>query len=397
MLNIKSLLTKILTNIIPNQNLLRGTVAMNSGSGAWNTSTFRNSGSGGTIAYNQSITPPSGYNLPTRGVIITATSANAPIGFCQDQCPIEKKPIVFSVWVKGNSGDRVDLQPIWSGTSGETESGVKSFTLSDSNWIKLEWNKTPNYAHTSVSLGYIYYYAAAASNTLQIIGPKLEYGNVSTPYNDVVQMTGALKTSFMNSEIIGSKQATQTASISNLITELDGKYQMGSVYLSSAYTDSGITIPSAWYNYISLGYIIILMGMTVSRKIYVINKYGNIFTSEIQHTNNISKGNMTNGTTTYYNLNGIAGTHYYYVKQGNKVTVSFNVKCTSPSSSMTQFASGLPTHNHPTAFTFPLACAEAGSYRPIWAQINSDGTIYASLGSAGHYYYGSFCYITNSS
>lgn len=395
-LNLKSLLTKILNEMVvkSNKNLLNGAAALKNGSGTYATSTFRNSGSGGTIAYHQAITPPTSEDLPSCGAIITATAANAQIGFCQDACPIEKQQITMSVWVKGNSGDKVVLQPIWSGTSGQEESGSQTTTLTDSNWHRLTYTKTPNYAHTSVSLGYVYYYAAATGNVLYIIGPKVEYSSYATPFWNGTQMSGSMKTSFNDSEIFGSKHATST-SLGDLVAELAGKYQMGSVYISTAYTTGGITLAAGWYNYISFYDRILLLGMTVAQRMYLVYGGSPIVVAEIQPSNMTTYGNMTNGTTTYYNLNGTAGTHYYYSKEGNKVTVNFNVKCTKASGSMTQFASGLPTHNHPTAISFPLACETVGTYKPMWVQINSNGTISGSLGVAGQYYYGSICYITN--
>ena len=202
------------------------------------------------------------------------------------------------------------------------------------------------------------------------------------------QMTGALKTSFQNSEIIGSKQTSGTT-ISALTTELSGKYQMGSVNLAE-YTSGATKIPGSWYNYLSLGDMFLLFAMTGNNGRYI------CYNGKVYSFNNLvpSKGNMSNSTTTNYSLNGTAGTHYYYVRNGNVVTVNFNVKCTTASSSMTVFASGLPKHNISTGVCFPLACEDTGTYRPMWAQINEDGTISGMLGTAGKYFYGSACYIT---
>ena len=274
MLNIKSLLTKIVTEMVcANTNLLRGASALVNGNGLWSTGTFRNSGSGGTIAYGQSITPPSGYNLPTQGAIITATAVNTQIGFCQDGCPNEKKQITQSVWVKGNNGDKVVLQPIWSGTSGQEESGNSTITLSDSNWHLLTYTKTPNYAHSSVSLGYVYYYAAAVNNKLYVVAPKVEYGDTATPWFENVQMTGILKTSFQNAEAIGSKMAS-SQNVPALATELYGKYQMGSVSITSNYIRNNFVIPNAWYNYLNLKNTLILFGMTSGVGIFIVHSGG---------------------------------------------------------------------------------------------------------------------------
>ena len=206
------------------------------------------------------------------------------------------------------------------------------------------------------------------------------------------QMTGVLKTSFQNSEIIGSKQ-TSGGTISALQNELNGKYQVGSVNLSE-YSAGALKIPASWYNYISLGNRFILLAMTGNNGMY----YTRI-QSPPKHINKLnnftpSKGNMTNSTTTNYNLNGTAGTHYYYIRNGNVVTVNFNVKCTTASSSWATFASGLPKHNVSAEVCIPLACEDAGTYKPMWVKINTDGTISGMLGTAGKYFYGSACYIT---
>lgn len=394
MLNLKSLLTQIVSNLITNKNLLRGTKTLYNGSGTWITGTFRNSGSGGTIAYNQTITPPSGYNLPSVGAIITATSANTQIGFCQDQCPIEKRQITQSVWVKGSNGDRVDLQPIWSGTSGETESGAQSTTLTDSNWHFLTYTKTPNYAHTSVSLGYIYYYAAAANNKLQVIAPKVEYNNIATSWPENDTMVGILRTSFKNSAVFGSKEVSQTTA-PNLINTLNGVYRIGSVYITTNYIQStNFMLPSGWYNYISLPDNIILFGMTNSYGIYRYY-YGASQWTKISNQTPV-KGNMSNTATTYYQLNGAAGTHYYYIKSGNIVTVNFNVKCNSAGTRQT-FATGLPkyfSNDDLTNVYTILACETAGNYKPMSIEIDANGKIIGSGGTAGNYYYGSVTYIT---
>lgn len=157
------------------RNLLRGTATLANGSSGWSSGHWRASGSGGTIAYAQTITNPPVTGV--KGITITPTSANTQVGFVQDSVPLSKREITQSVWVKGKSGDKIDLQPIWSGTSGQEEYGSQRYTLEDSNWHKLTYTKTPNYDHSSVSAGYVYLYAVDTSGARQFIAPQLEYGN----------------------------------------------------------------------------------------------------------------------------------------------------------------------------------------------------------------------------
>ena len=174
------------------------------------------------------------------------------------------------------------------------------------------------------------------------MAPKIEYGDVSTYWDNNALMYNHLYTSFNNSEVIGSKELTSTT-FSEIITEISqsawGSPQIGSVYLGTAYSSNGDTIPVGWYNYItdyqnSTTQYIWLFGMTIDNQCYEIKRKGSstYYIKRYVFSNIISKGNMTNGTTTYYSLNGTAGTHYYYVKSGNIVTVCFNVKCTTPAS-----------------------------------------------------------------
>ncbi|MBP5475600.1 MAG: phage tail protein, partial [Methanomicrobium sp.] len=174
------------------KNLLRGTKDLISGASGWSSGHWRTSGSGGTVVYNY--TDPQGQtiikNAPVskvKGIKITATAANAQIGFCQDYAPIQAQEITQSIWVKGNVGDQIVLQPIWASAPGEEESGSKSFTLDSTKWQRLTFTKTPNHDHESVSLGYVYLYAAAANNVVYFVAPKMEYGNIATDWSPAVE------------------------------------------------------------------------------------------------------------------------------------------------------------------------------------------------------------------
>ena len=398
MLSLKNLLEKVLNNAVlksGEQNLLRGAETISGTTGTWTSGTFRNSGSGGTIAYNQSITPPSGYGLPSYGAIITATAANAQIGFCQDACPCQLKQITQSVWVKGNSGDRVVLQPIWSGTSGEEEQGQQTTTLTDSDWHHLSYTKTPNYAHSGVSLGYIYYYAAAANNKLYVLAPKIEYGGIATAWNKNATLNSGIKisTSFNGTGGLVRAGQASVSTLNNFLSLSNSGGQMGSINITSEYTAGGIKIPAGWYNYMYYSGGILLLGMTVAQRSYFINKRNNtISVQQIVFTNMPAKGSLTNTSTSYYTLNG---SQCFYVREENVTTINFSITCVSPSSGGTTFASGAPTHAMSGSIAFPLACGSTGTYPPIWCWVNPDGTVGASGGHASLSYYGSISYVSN--
>lgn len=112
----------------------------------------------------------------------------------------------------------------------------------------------------------------------------------------------------------------------------------------------------------------------------------------------LTTGNMTNTTTTNYQLNGVAGTHYYYVKIGRIVTVSFNVLCNTAikwSSSTPTFCSGLPaTYGSKEVYGSLHTADKNGDGLAI--AIQGDGTVKASGGTDGVYYYGSVSYISAS-
>lgn len=225
---------------------------------------------------------------------------------------------------------------------------------------------------------------------------------------------GELLTSFQSESIIGSGLAAANT-ISALITEVNqlSVPTMGSVNITTEYVSSSTscktTIPAGWYNFVTYKttssattYSIILLGMTVSQANFIIHSTSQI--TQIQQSIPI-KGAMSNGTTTNYRLNGTSGTHYYYVRQGNFVTVNFNVYCASPASGYTNFASGLPHHKTRVGtqsgsglttviyrIIFPLSCADT-NVAPMSCMIDNNGNIYGAGGTAGYYYYGSIGYL----
>lgn len=112
----------------------------------------------------------------------------------------------------------------------------------------------------------------------------------------------------------------------------------------------------------------------------------------------ITRGYPTNTTNTYYRLNGVAGSHYYYVKIGKIVFVNFNVQCVSAvkwDAHPDTFCTGLPAPDSSKEVYVDLACADVGS-DSITLAIQGDGTVKASGGTTNKYYYGSVTYIAAS-
>jgi len=242
-----------------------------------------------------------------------------------------------------------------------------------------------------------------------------------------IKSGGDILTSFHSEKLAASGQISATT-VSGMITELNNGYagpSMGSVYIGTEYTpsvtlgsstsNSQLTIPVGWYNYVTYKIPstprILLFGMSPSSvvgKNFIV--YSTSIIAEFQ-PQIVTKGSMSNGTTTYYNLNGTSGTHYYYVRQGNIVTVNLNVKCTTPSSSFTTFASGLPKHNqyYVTETVYQgtsqgktqvdgvmgsLSCATT-NIAPMKCKITPNGEIQGAGGTAGEYFYGSISYLAN--
>ena len=204
----QSNLTTAIDNIsVGGRNLLRGTADMNGGMSGWASGQWRASGTGGTVTYNQTLTDPPIANI--KGIKITPNSTNQ-IGFVQDYVPLGLQEITLSVWVKGHSGDKIDLQPIWANAQGEEEYGSKRFELTDTNWHKLEYTKTPNHAHASVSAGYVYLYANSSSESaVEFCAPQLEYGNKATDWSlaqeDVIEDGGKTATNYIEASGTGIK------------------------------------------------------------------------------------------------------------------------------------------------------------------------------------------------
>ena len=154
-------------------------------------------------------------------------------------------------------------------------------------------------------------------------------------------MTGQLLTSFKNSVAMGSYQATATT-IPNLINEL--RYSSGcagSFSLGTAYTLSGVTIPTGWYNFLYIPHrsggvngqangdntnygSLLLSGMTVSG-CYIV-RYSSSSIAEVRNVyqdNNSTYPdaikNITRSGTTF-TATRYSGSTFTFTQQDNNTT-----------------------------------------------------------------------------
>lgn len=168
---------------IGGRNLLKGTATLtiDTTDTTWAYGKFYKSNSGGSI---ENVSLPS-TPIPSvmNGIKITITTANTEIGFAQSGVPLRKQTMTQSVWVKGNVGDIVRLQPLYSDASGSREGGDVTYTITDTDWHRYIYTKTPNYDHTSgIRAGYVYVKSATVGNILYICADQLEYGTLATDW-----------------------------------------------------------------------------------------------------------------------------------------------------------------------------------------------------------------------
>ena len=230
--------------------------------------------------------------------------------------------------------------------------------------------------------------------------------------NTMVFTTGGtanLGTSFQSSKTVGSSEINGTT-IPAIVADLWNRPQtiMGSCYVGTAYTNGGVTIPVGWYNILCMNRDItttastqlcaLLFGMTVGDKqaYYVYSNDGTtIYISAADVDNNrVTKGTMTNKVTTYYQLNGTSGTHYYYLRYGNLVVANFNVYCVNASGNRRECVTGLPKPVGGQQVKFPLVSQSSNGHVAMgW--VLSTGAVHFSGGGTGEYIYGSVAYLTS--
>ena len=232
-----------------------------------------------------------------------------------------------------------------------------------------------------------------------------------------VTMTGPLKNS-NGAVAVGSGQATN-ATIQDFVNEV--RYSngaVGSVYITSNYSQSGITIAAGWYNYCYIPHRyggvngaapttsnetdncnygnIILCGMTINNVYYNIRVSGGSIAAVYKYiTASTAPAAITSGTTTNYNTYGNNVSLCNYTKLGRLVCVTLIVNCVSSAKwPSNYFASGLPAPYDSKEVYGSLGCVTDHSSMAV--AINSSGQIKGSGGVNGKQYIGTVYYIASS-
>lgn len=159
-------------------------------------------------------------------------------------------------------------------------------------------------------------------------------------------MTGQLKTSFRSSVAPGCYGAT-SGTIPNIVAEL--RYSsgaMGSVSVTAAYTLSGVTIPSGWYNYIWVPHrsggvngaasgdncnygTLYLTGMTGSG-FYMVRFTSQAIAEVIDIRSSVVRASSsTVSAVVKSTASGVTVSEAQYVQQGRTVMVRLNLKMSS--------------------------------------------------------------------
>lgn len=257
---------------IGGRNLARGTANIIKGTGAWDTATWRDSGSSNTYNYTVSDSPVPSVN---KGVLITTATANTRYGIAQDYCPMLSKTITYSVWAKGTAGGTITLQSVWWSNIPSSANWSKQFTANGS-WQYLSF--TTDLTNVTVpngacSICYMYWTGVNANDTCVFVAPKLEYGNKATDWSpapedmatidelDLVNLKHSVQTIDANTKIF--KNVTSLYSSENPYTgyivittpitpnRMNNIHIIGYNYTSVANGGRIIDVSIGFYNYSS--------------------------------------------------------------------------------------------------------------------------------------------------
>ncbi|MGX7069579.1 phage tail spike protein [Gemella bergeri] len=166
-----------------NRNFVRGSGNLSLDSGKWKDGTFRKSGKGNIEVVDIPDSP-----IPTikKGFKILSTDG----GVTQDEFQLTKGKWTVSWWVKGKKGQRVQIQTYWSAL--DTSSGVGFSTLTQDGWQLVSFTSEAT-KEGIYSISYIY---LASGDPIIVTAPKLEQGNIATPwcpaYEDLQGKDGVL-------------------------------------------------------------------------------------------------------------------------------------------------------------------------------------------------------------
>ena len=256
---------------IGGRNILRGTANLYTGTGSWDTATFRTTGSITGIEYNVDV-PDSPVPNVNKGIVMTPSQTKTEIGYYQNHAPLKgNAKVCYSVWAKGQIGDQIRLLAYWTNKENESESLIGKFVFVDTEWHRYYITGTTLYDHTSINIGYVCGYVNTLGNSITIVAPKLEYGNIPTDWTPAPEDTESQISSVVeeniatykeeNSIVIGT-QTTATAIFTgvakfNVLT--DGKeitYWLPQAYSSNdavSYTPTGGSASSGAVLNLTLG------------------------------------------------------------------------------------------------------------------------------------------------
>lgn len=235
---------------IGGRNILRATETMpicttNSYQAGWEVPSWYISGTG---SWSYEVIDDSPIPGITKALQLTTTAANTQVGIAQGQIPLKASTVTQSVWAKVIPYDEeadisctLRLQPVWVSSGYDwTESGSKSFTITDSEWHRYTFTKDILYDHPSgrnnlvstnnyANGGYVYFLSKTVGDAVIIVGNQLEYGDIATSWTPAHEDT-----------VLGGG--------TNLLT---GTESMSGFYLGSAasLSDGVITLTGSSSNY----------------------------------------------------------------------------------------------------------------------------------------------------
>ncbi|MHC3377746.1 alanine-zipper protein [Ligilactobacillus equi] len=165
---------------IGGRNLLTGTSTMTLGDGKHSTGTFRRSTGGEISNFTQEeVDFPEGLGI-TSGIKIKTTVTNGN-GFCQDHASLQAGTYTLTYWVKGNIGDRIQLQTFWN--SNVTNAYSSLITINNYRWNRLSFTAELKTDEQDISIGYLYVSPQKAGNIVYVVGGQLEKGNKATDWS----------------------------------------------------------------------------------------------------------------------------------------------------------------------------------------------------------------------
>ena len=165
---------------IGGRNLAHETKMLKLGSGTWDSSTWRQSGSGGALSNITFSDSP--IDDIDSGILINITTANTQIGFCQDQYPniVKDEYYTMSAWVKPSKAAKIRLEPYWKSSTSSIASPW--YDVEPNKWTKVSFTGKAQQTHDTTSIGYVYAMSSEVGTSVTVCGLKVEKGNKVTDW-----------------------------------------------------------------------------------------------------------------------------------------------------------------------------------------------------------------------